>query len=341
MRGKAPNRSIALPDLQRLVLATHERTPVGAERDRTGPFVSPFAVAPQHEAGGTTPQEAQREKADSGAVLPLQAGQGIGQGLTRVLLRVALGQREELLGSRPLRAGHGTAFGGAALDPEPAHHRHHGEKEDEGRRQGQAEPLPAPARVVDGGPRKRLFDRRETARVAVPPEKKLLQRGARPEEVGRPPPVVPEPRGLAQLVPKVCALGILGLPLHEARPGGEQRFVDDLDAAPSARVPIRRGKLEGREQPRIDELSQHARRFLLPFREDGEQLVLIEDRPRTLGGDQVPEHLAHDGRPRGADRLQGRLGVLGQRTGHAAALLIGASGQQSSLAIPRVHADLP
>ena len=42
--------------------------------------------------------------------------------------------------------------------------------------------------------------------------------------------LIPGLRGLAELVAKLGGIGVLGLPPHQARPVGEQRLVDDLDA---------------------------------------------------------------------------------------------------------------
>ena len=41
---------------------------------------------------------------------------------------------------------------------------------------------------------------------------------------------VPGPGRLPELLAELGGVGVLGLPTHQARPVGEQRFVDDLDA---------------------------------------------------------------------------------------------------------------
>ena len=56
-------------------------------------------------------------------------------------------------------------------------------------------------------------------------------------------------------------------------------------------------------------------------------------RPGSLGGHQVAEELPDERQPILADRLQGRLGVLGEGAGDAADPLVGLAGEQPALAV--------
>ena len=145
--------------------------------------------------------------------------------------------------------------------------------------------------------------------------------------------IVPQACGLAELVPQPGAVGVLSLPAHQARPGGEQRLVDDLHPARRL-VVVTLDPIAG-QQPGIDELPENLLGGLcLVSREHREQLVHLPNRPGPLGGHQVAEQLPHGRQPFKTNSLEGRLGVLCQRASDPADALEGLLGEQPLLAVP-------
>ena len=180
-------------------------------------------------------------------------------------------------------------------------------------------------------PREVLLERGERARVAVAPQLVLAVRRPGPQQVRRPPLLVPQVRRLLQLVPQERAVLVLRLPPHETRPGLEQRLVNDLDPV-VARLAVPALDLVRRQQPRVEELAQDVlgRRAV---GEGGQQLVAVDDGARALGGDEVAEDLAHQALPLGADPVQRGLGVLGERALDAGDLPVGLAGEELPLAV--------
>ena len=144
--------------------------------------------------------------------------------------------------------------------------------------------------------------------------------------------LVPQVRGLPQLVAQERALRVLRLPAHEARPRPQQGLVDDLDAV-RARLALARPRLVRREQPRGDELVEHPGRRAR-VGEGREKLLARRDRAGPLRRDEVAEDLAHRGDAPGADPLERRLGVPRERARDAADLVAGREGEEPALAVP-------
>ena len=113
---------------------------------------------------------------------------------------------------------------------------------DEGRGERRAAQPAAPQGAIGHGSREGLLDGRELPRVALAPQRVLAEGRARPQEVRRAALLVPEVRGLLELVAQQRALRVLRLPAHEAQPRPQQRLVDDLDAVVAPRL-RRRGFL--------------------------------------------------------------------------------------------------
>ena len=132
-----------------------------------------------------------------------------------------------------------------------------------------------------------------------------------------PPVLVPRARRLAQLVSQLRPLLVLCLPSHQPRPVGEERLVDDLDAAGGLSILL--VDLVGGQQPGVDELPQDLL-GVVPLRafEDRKQLVPLTHRAGALGRHEVTEHLPHDRHPLRPDPIDGLLGVAGQRAADAA-----------------------
>ena len=135
------------------------------------------------------------------------------------------------------------------MTPQP-----HEERDDDGADRG-ASPTLLALRKSGHRAGKVLLARRELPRIPPAPDAVVEVRGAGPEKVVGFPPLLPQVRRLPQLVAQLRPVGVLRLPSHEARPGGEERLVDDLDAVPR-RLALRRPRLPRRQKPRVDQLRQ-------------------------------------------------------------------------------------
>ena len=183
--------------------------------------------------------------------------------------------------------------------------------------------------------------RGQLPRVPLAPQRVLAEGRARPQEVRRAALLVPEVRGLLELVAQQRALRVLRLPAHEPQPRPQQRLVDDLDPVTAgcgsrchafARA-LRERHLPGRQQPRGDQLPQHLL-GRLAVREDRQQLLPVARRPRPLRRHEVAEDLPHHPLPLGPDPLERRLRVARERAGHAADLRVGLLGEELPLPVP-------
>jgi hypothetical protein len=104
----------------------------------------------------------------------------------------------------------------------------------------------------------RFFPFGQPSWIPVTPELELTVRCAGPQQVSRPPPLHPDLGSLPDLIPKLRGIGILGLPPHQTRPVGQERFVNDLHPAVNLLfVPFPR-HLVGGQEARIDQHVQHA-----------------------------------------------------------------------------------
>ncbi len=90
--------------------------------------------------------------------------------------------------------------------------------------------------------------------VALVPELELPKGGAGPEEILGAASLLPELRGLPQLVSQLGAILILGLPANETRPSGQQGLVDDLHLMVAFHR-LHRGDLVRGEKPSVDEFA--------------------------------------------------------------------------------------
>jgi hypothetical protein len=119
---------------------------------------------------------------------------------------------------------------------------------------GRDDPPPAlrAGRVAGHGVGEGLLRGAQTAGVAFSPYGELAVGRAGPQEVVGAFVLVPGAGGLAELVAELGGLGVLGLPAHQARPVGEQRLVDDLDAAGGLAVVL--ANFVRGEQPGVDQL---------------------------------------------------------------------------------------
>ena len=80
---------------------------------------------------------------------------------------------------------------------------------------------------------------------------------------------LPRRRGLPELVTQHRPLGVLRLPALQPRPGGEQRLVDDLDAAARSLLAVPASALLVLDQEaRVDQAAQDPLRFIPPLSED-------------------------------------------------------------------------
>ncbi len=276
------------------------------------------------------------------AVGQLEAGRGVGHGGRGVVLVPEFGQREQAgrLGASALQH---------RLPPQPGDRAGHDQQGGDGGRNDDAAAPRAPLGERRHGADEGLLGGGQPARVALAPELELPEGRAGPEQVVRPAVLVPHVGRLAQLVAQLGALGVLGLPAHQPRPGGEQRLVDDLDAPPDS-VALLAPDLERGQEPRIDQrLQDHGRRRArvehgrpggpglvlqhLRHDEDRQELLDVPGRPRPLRRDQVAEELPHDRPARFSDLRQGRLGVPRQRAPHPAHRVVRLAGEVAGLAV--------
>lgn len=199
---------------------------------------------------------------------------------------------------------------------------------------GRPQPPPPPLLVGRDGVDERGLVAGQRPRVALAPERELAVRPARPEELGRAAALRPQPGGLSQLVPEDRPLLVLRPPPREARPGAEERLVDDLDA-PGACLAHGPVPLERSQEAGADQLLERVPAAVVGER--GQQLARVAHGARALGGHEVSEDLAHGRFPVRADALQRLVGVLRERAGDAADLLVGGPRQEA----PLVVAHLP
>ena len=169
------------------------------------------------------PQRLERQAPSLGRVVHLEALPHVGQGQGGVGLQLQPPERHQTAGLAAPLGRHGLL----ARDAHDDRHRAH---TDEGRSERRAAQPAAPQGAIGHGSREGLLDGGELPGIALAPERELAEGRARPQEVRRAALLVPQVRGLLELVAQQRALRVLRLPAHEAQPRPEQRLVDDLDA---------------------------------------------------------------------------------------------------------------
>jgi hypothetical protein len=180
-------------------------------------------------------------------------------------------------------------------------------------------------------PREIFLERGQRPRVPLPPQLELPEGRPRPQEIRRPPLLLPQVRGLLELVAQQRPLLVLRLPPHETRPGLQQRLVHDLDPM-VARLALLPLHLVCRQQPRVDELAEDIFRSR-SVGKGRQQLLAVDDGAGALGGDEVAEDLADGRLTRGADVVHRGLGVLGEGALDPGDLPVGLAGEELPLPV--------
>ena len=210
------------------------------------------------------------------------------------------------LAAAPERRQHAQADG---------HHRHD-------RSHGDPTPSSPSIREAGHGLHERFFERRQLTRVVAPPRQVVDVGSAGPEQILAAAALVPEVRGLTELVSELSPVRVLRLPPHQPWPVGQEGFVNDLDPSACWGPARRRSALasgasysvNSREATSASSTPSAAGTVL---REDRQQLRPAPRRPRALRRRQVAEQLSHDRLPPRPQPLQRGLRVLGQRSGHS------------------------
>ena len=169
----------------------------------------------------------------------LEALAGVGEGRRRVVAELQPAQGYELARPRPGLVDHGTLEREVRAPEEDADHRQDQQERGEDAGDGR---VPQAATALDPahhGARELLFQGGERPGVALAPERELAEGRSRPEEVRGPPLLVPEVRGLPQLVAQQRPLCVLRLPADEPGPGPQERLVDRSRPGSAGRPPAR------------------------------------------------------------------------------------------------------
>ena len=350
-----PERDVIPNEIRRLVGVEQDRFPpvVGPQHDvarrvargdpasvraecegKNGLHLSRQLSQAVREGRRATLQRLEREQPRLAQVGQLQAPERVRHRRRGILVDRDLAEREKLARLRPLSRCHRLLARRLAFLPEHGRHdRNHCRGRHERRdRQPSATPLPPDAAPRGFG--EAFFRGGETSRVALSPECEVPVGRPRPQQILGLASVGPELRRLPELVPKLGAVGVLGLPPHEPWPGAEQRLVNDLDALAARDTWLLGGRVEGGEQSGVHQLPQNLSCGLtVRLCEHRQQIVHVANGARALDRYQVAEDLAHHLEALLADPPQRALGVLCQRATDAADLLVGSAGQVPLIAV--------